>query len=295
MSNTYNGVNVAAIADAALANIKRSIGPIKAYTTDFSDAFMAPGQTSITTRVWSSKTARTYTSASTTYTRDDSTSAAVTVTPSMLYSLADINELVVSGTTANMEAQVAAVGAEAVRRAMFTTLNALVLNAAYSQKETVTIANFGMDDIIAARATLVAAGTASEGLHTVVSAAAMKSLLGSTSIYPQIQRDANGSGNILAAYPGVGDVHEVATVDDLSENLYGWTAGREAFAIVARQPMVPRGFSGDVATAVDSDTGLSLQVRSWFDGATGLQNIWVGSLFGASVGRAGSLVRYVTA
>lgn len=294
MANGYNGLNLTAIADSALANLKRKIGPLKLYTTDFSDAFMAPGQAAVTTRYWTAKTARSFTSSDTTYTRDDSTSTAVTVTPSMLYSLADINELSLSGTPTDLEAQVAAVGGESVVRGMFTTLNALVLNAAYSQKETVTVANFGMDDVIKARKTLMAGGVGGD-IHTVVSADGFSSLLGSTTVYPQIQRDTNGNGNILAAFPGIGDVHEVSTVDALGENLYGWTATKDAFCLVARQPMVPKGFAGDVSTSIDSETGLSVQVRSWFDGLTGLHNVWVGSLFGASVGRPASLVRYVTA
>lgn len=292
MPNTYAGVSLTAIADATLANIKRKVGPIADYSTDFSPEFMAPGQSAITTRLWSSKTARSYTSSSTTYTRDDSTSAAVTVTPSILYSLGDINELVSSGTPINLEAQIAGVGAESVVRGMFTALNALVLNAAYSQKQTVVIADFGADDIIQARATLVAGGTPDD-MNTVISAAAFRYLLNSTAVYPQIGPE-GADGNFMK-FPGIGKVHEVATVDNLSENLYGWTASKDAFAIVARQPKIPVGFAGEVATATDSETGLSIQVRSWFDPATGLYNVWTGSLFGVAAGRAASLVRYVTA
>lgn len=290
MPNTYAGLSLTAIADATLANVKRKIGPITEYSTDFSADCMAPGQSAVTTRLWASKTARSFTTSSTGYTRDDSTSTAVTVTPSILYSQADINELTLSGTPTNLEAQLAAVGAESVVRGMFTSLNALVLNATYSQKQTVAVANFGADDIIEARSTLVAGG-APEDMNTVISAAAYRYLLASTTVYPQIG-PAGGDGNFMQ-FPGVGKVYEVATVDNLSENLYGWTASRDAFALVARQPMAPKNFYGEVATAIDPETGLSIQVRSWF--ADGLYYVWAGSLFGVSAGRTANLVRYVSA
>ena len=295
MANSFGGISLTTIGDKALAIVKRKVGPLKAYTTDFSDEFMAPGQSAITTRLWSSKTARTFTSSDTSYTRDDSTSTAVTVTPNILYNKADINELAASGSPVRLEDELAMVGAESIVAGAFSAINALVLNATYAQKVTATVANFGFDDIVSARSTIIAGGLGGDGLHTVVSAAGYASLLGSTTVYPQIQADSMGSGNIVAEFPGLGKVYEVATVAANAENLYGWTAGRDAFALVARQPRIPKGFHGDVYTAVDSETGLSIQVRSWFDADNGLDKLWVGSLFGASAGRAASLVRYVTA
>lgn len=294
MANTYGGVSLTTIGDKALAIVKRKIGPLKEYTTDFSDQFMAPGQAAITTRLWSYKTARTFTATDTTYTRDDSTSAAVTVTPNILYQKSDINELAAAATPANLEAELAMLGAEAIVAGAFATLNALVLNAAFSQKVITLVANFGFDDILSARSTIIGQGLGGEGLHTVLNAAGYGALLTATTVYPQIQRDSNQAGNVMAEFAGLGKVYELSEVAANGENLYGWTAGRDAFALVARQPRVPIKFSGDVYTAVDSESGLSVQVRSWFDADNGLDKIWVGSLFGASVGRAASLVRYVT-
>ena len=293
MANAYNGLSLTAIADATLANLKRRVGPLRQYTSDFSDAFMAPGMTSITTRYWATKAARTYTASDTAYTADDSASTAVTVTPSILYHRATINELADSGTPVNIEAALAATITEAIAKGAFDVVNALILNATFAQKKTVPVANFGMDDVLAARADLDAGGSP-DSMHTVVSAAAYLSLLQSPTIYPQIQANAQGDGNVLQ-FPGVGNVSELSAVGANAENLYGWTASPDALVLVARQPQLPRGFSGDVATAADPESGLSVQVRSWFDPATGLYNVWGGTLFGAAAGRAASLVRYVSA
>lgn len=294
MANSFGGVSLTTIADKGLANLKRRIGPISRYSTDFSNEFMAPGQSAITTHLFSAgASARTFATTDTSYTRDDTTTTAVTVTPDILYLKNDINELVLSGSPLSLEARIAEVGAEAVAKGVFDRLNALVTAANFTTSVTaVALANFGFDDIVDAQAALVAAGISGD-MHTCISAAAYGNLLKSTSTYPQIQRDANGTGNILAGFPGIGDVYPISSVAANSENLYGWTAAPDAFCIVARQPMVPHGFAGEVVTATDPESGLSFQVRMSFN--DGLYTIWTGALVGVAKGRATALYRYITA
>lgn len=293
MSNSFAGLSASAISDKGLAQLKRKIGPLKKYVTDFSDEFLAPGQATITTPLFgTAAAARTFGTSDTSYTRDDTTTTNVSVTPDILYNLVDVNELIYGGNSVDMEAKLAFAGAEAVAKGVFDRLNALVVNATYAQKVIATVANFGLDDVISARSTLVANGVGLDGLHTVVSAAGYANLLGSTTVYPQIQADPMGGGNVVQ-FAGLGEVYEVAAVAANSENLYGWTAGSDAFCLVARQPRVPTGFQGDVATAVDPETGLSFQTRTWFE--NGLYKIWTGALVGVAAGRASALVRYVTA
>lgn len=293
MPNSYAGLSATAISDKGLAQLKRKIGPLRRYVTDFSDEFMAPGQTTITAPLFgTAASARTFNSSSTGYTRDDTTTTNVSVTPDILYNQVDVNELVFSGSSMDLEDRLVFAGVEAVAKGLFDRLNALILNATYSQKVTATVANFGFDDVVSARSRLVAAGVGLDGLHTVVDAAAYANLLSSTTVYPQVQADPMGSGNILK-FPGLGEVYEVASVAANAENLYGWTAGEDAFVLVARQPAVPAMFRGEIATATDPESGLSFQTRISFD--DGLYKIWTGALVGVAAGRASSLVRYVTA
>lgn len=294
MSNGFAGVSLTTIADKGLANLKRKIGPVTRYTTDFSSDFMAPGQSAITTHLFAAgASARTFSTSDTSYTRDDTTTTAVTVTPDILYLKNDINELVLSGSPIDLENRIANVGAEAVAKGVFDRVNALVTAANFTNSVTaVAVGNFGFDDIIDAEAALVAAGISGE-MHTCISAAAYGNLLKSTSTYPQLQRDPNGTGNIMAGFAGIGDVYPISSVAANSENLYGWTAAQDAFAIVARQPMIPKGFAGEVVTATDPESGLSFQVRMSF--ADGLYTIWTGALVGVAKGRATALYRYISA
>lgn len=293
MANSFAGIAATGISTKGLANLKRKIGPITRYCTDFSSEFMAPGQSAVTTRLFSSApAARTFTTSDTGYTRDDTTSTAVTVTPNILYSQLDINELELSGSPVDLENKLGELAAEAVAKGIFDRINALVLAANYSSSVTASVANFGLDDMISARSTLVAAGVALDTMHTCVSAGAFASVLSSTATYPQIQRDPNGTGNVVA-FPGVGDIYEISSVAANAENLYGWSAGADAFAIVARQPMAPTNWYGDVSTVTDPESGLSMQTRVSF--SNGVYTIWTGALVGVAKGRGTSLVRYITA
>jgi hypothetical protein len=293
MPNSYAGLSATAISDKGLAQLKRKIGPVSRYTTDFSDEFLAPGQTSITSPLFgTAPAARTFTTASTGYTRDDTATTNITVTPDILYNQADVNELVMGGSNVDLEGKIAFAGAESVAKGIFDRLNALVLAANYASNVIATKANFGLDDILLGRSQLVAAGVGLDGMHTCVAADTYVNLLTSTANYPQIQRDPQGTGNVLNV-PGVGDVYEIASVAANAQNLYGWTAGSDAFCLVARQPMAPKGFQGEVATSVDSESGLSFQTRIWFQ--DGLYYIWTGALVGVAVGRGSALVRYITA
>lgn len=293
MPNSYAGLSATAISDKGLAMLKRKLGPVSRYTTDFSDEFLAPGQASITSPLFgTAAAARTFTTASTGYTRDDTTTTDVTVTPNILYNQVDVNELVMGGSTVDLESRLAFAGAESVAKGVFDRLNALVLAANYPSNVIATKANFGLDDILIARSTLVAAGVGIDGLHTCVAADTYVNLLTSTANYPQIQRDPQGTGNVIS-FPGVGDIYEIASVAANAQNLYGWTAGSDAFCLVARQPMAPKGFQGEVATSVDSESGLSFQTRMWFQ--DGLYYVWTGALVGVAIGRPSALVRFITA
>lgn len=293
MANSFAGIAATGISTKGLANLKRRIGPVSRYTTDFSSEFMAPGQAAVTTRLFASApAARTFTTSDTGYTRDDTASTAVTVTPNILYSQLDINELELSGSPVDLENKLGELAAEAVAKGIFDRLNALVINANFSSNQVVTVANFGLDDIITARSTLVAAGVALDGLHTCVSAGAFASVLTAATNYPQIQRDPMGTGNVVS-FPGVGDLYEISSVAANAQNLYGWSAGRDAFALVARQPMAPTNWYGDVSTVTDDESGLSMQTRVSFD--NGIYTIWTGCLIGVAVGRPTALVRYLSA
>ena len=89
-------------------------------------------------------------------------------------------------------------------------------------------------------------------------------------------------------------VYQFANLSANSENLAGWVAGPDAIAFASALPdsMDIPGF--EVSNAVDSDTGLGVQVLVGME-QSGYLNVTATLMFGAAVGRATSLVRLKTA
>ena len=89
------------------------------------------------------------------------------------------------------------------------------------------------------------------------------------------------------------NVYQFAGLPNNSESLAGFACGADAIAVASALPMteIP---GWEVANATDPDTGLSVQIIMGQE-QSGLYNITATMLFGASVGRAGSLVRLKTA
>lgn len=86
-----------------------------------------------------------------------------------------------------------------------------------------------------------------------------------------------------------GDVNPLFA--DMDATLHGVAVSPEAFIIATRQPAVPTNWYGNVASATDEKSGLTVQVREWYDGDAGLQKISMSILYGVSVGQKNALGR----
>jgi hypothetical protein len=67
----------------------------------------------------------------------------------------------------------------------------------------------------------------------------------------------------------------------------------EAILIASRLPATPTNWYGNVATATDEASGLSIQIREWYDGDLGQQKIAMTVLYGVAVGNEKSLGRII--
>jgi hypothetical protein len=88
-------------------------------------------------------------------------------------------------------------------------------------------------------------------------------------------------------------VYQFTSLPTNSENLGGFACGSDAIAVASGLPMseIP-GF--ETAIAVDSDTGLGIQIIMGQE-QSGFYNVTATLLFGAAKGRATSLTRLLTA
>jgi len=121
---------------------------------------------------------------------------------------------------------------------------------------------------------------------------ALANSLNSTAIY--------GSNAVIKNYRflegvfGFEKVIEYASLPSNSENLVGVATNNEGLVYAFREPVnPPTNFQGNAVTATDPSSGLSIQMRNWFDNAG---YVWFGATvqFGCAVGNPAVVYRIVT-
>ena len=143
MANTLPS-NLTAISQAALDVLQRELLPFNAFTTDFSADIASQGD-AVSTRI---ATAPSSADVSGGYTAVDQTVTAKTVTLSAFKGLVvGFTDLQVSKASFNIIDLFVRPGVVAVVNDIFDTVNNLVTNANFSQKETIAAAAFDSDSM----------------------------------------------------------------------------------------------------------------------------------------------------
>jgi len=167
---------------------------------------------------------------------------------------------------------------------VFTTAN-------FATEQTVTLADFGYDDVVNAQFLLDSA-KAGEPRSFLVGNGYLKSLRNDAKIYGSLNPAANAvvtSGSI-GQVAGM-DIYQWNQIPAI-ENLAGVAMGPDSLLVATGIPMAEiAGFTSSVATA---ESGLSVQVLVG-QAETGNIRCIAQILVGANKGRSTSLVRYVTA
>ena len=171
-------------------------------------------------------------------------------------------------------------------------INAQVTAANYSVSST-TGADISYSELISVQKTLDDAKAPSPR-YAVLNSTYVSNLRADTTIVGNNVLGAdiirNGDLGVIAG----ARIYQFANLATNSENLAGWVAGPDAIAFASALPdsMDIPGF--EVSNAVDSDTGLGVQVLVGME-QSGYLNVTATLMFGAAVGRATSLVRLKTA
>ena len=87
---------------------------------------------------------------------------------------------------------------------------------------------------------------------------------------------------------------EYSDIPDNSENLEGFVCGKEALIIAARQPALPENWAGAVESVQDPDTGITIQLRNWYEAKDGAQFLTATLMYGVAAG-TDSLKRILSA
>ena len=168
---------------------------------------------------------------------------------------------------------------------VFTTAN-------YATEETVTINDFGYDDVVQAQFLLDSA-KAGQPRSFLVGNGYLKALRNSASLVSSL----NPSANTVVTTGNVGqvagmDIYQWNQIPANGENLAGVAMGPDSLLVATGVPLSEiAGFNSSVAT---SESGLSIQVLVG-QAETGNIRCIAQILVGAAKGRSTSLVRYVTA
>jgi hypothetical protein len=293
MANTLNGINLAAIAQSVLDNLSAQHTPVSAFTTDFSSEIADQGE-SITTRIATAVSAG---DASSGYSATDVTSSAKTVTLDQHkhFTMAFTDLEIAKGGMNMLERTFVRPATHAVINSMVDALMALVVNSEFANKATVTSSNFGADDVATLAGDLTTLNVPKEERALIIKPAYYASLAQDNAIQASYASTLDDSirDHSVPRVHGF-NVYEYSDIPSNSENLEGFACGPEALLIAARQPAIPQNWSGAVESVTDPDSGLTIQLRSWYEGKDGKQMITATTIFGVLVG-SNSLKRIVSA
>ena len=293
MANTLNGINLAAIAQSVLDNLSAQHTPVSAFTTDFSSEIADQGE-SITTRIATAVSAG---DASSGYSATDVTSSAKTVTLDQHkhFTMAFTDLEIAKGGMNMLERTFVRPATHAVINSMVDALMALVVNSEFGNKATVTSSNFGADDVATLAGDLTTLNVPKDERALIIKPAYYASLAQDNAIQASYASTLDDSirNHSVPRVHGF-DVYEYSDIPTNSENLEGFACGPEALLIAARQPAIPQNWSGAVESVTDPDSGLTIQLRSWYEGKDGKQMITATTIFGVLVG-SNSLKRIVSA
>ncbi len=293
MANTLNGINLAAIAQSVLDNLSAQHTPVSAFTTDFSSEIADQGE-SITTRIATAVSAG---DASSGYSATDVTSSAKTVTLNQHkhFTMAFTDLEIAKGGMNMLERTFVRPATHAVINSMVDALMALVVNSEFGNKATVTSSNFGADDVATLAGDLTTLNVPKDERALIIKPAYYASLAQDNAIQASYASTLDDSirNHSVPRVHGF-NVYEYSDIPSNSENLEGFACGPEALLIAARQPAIPQNWSGAVESVTDPDSGLTIQLRSWYEGKDGKQMITATTIFGVLVG-SNSLKRIVSA
>jgi len=293
MSNSIGGLNLAQIAQQTLETLSAEMPVVSAFTTDFSSDVADVGE-SVSTRVASAVSAGDATSG---YSATDVTSTAKTITLNKHkhFTAAFTDLEIAKGGMDMLERTFVQPAVHSVVNAMMDDLLALVVNATYSNNTVVTAANFGADDVATLAGDLTTLNVPRGGRAMVIKPAYYAALAKDNAIQASYAFGNPGAiqDNNIPRVHGF-DVLEYSDIPANSENLEGFVCGKEALIIAGRQPALPENWAGSVESVQDPDTGITLQLRNWYEGKDGAQYITATLIYGVAAG-TDSLKRILSA
>jgi hypothetical protein len=183
--------------------------------------------------------------------------------------------------------------AHALGKALVDDLFAAVTVANYSNGTYYSPVSFGRSDIVNINKTLAGRKIPALGRIAVLNSDYFENISNDATL---IANAGSQSDTVRSGY--IGNVHgvrveEYAQLPDNSEDLAGFVCIPEAIMLATRVPALPQDTQG-FENVTDERTGLTLQMRTWYDKKTGLDNLTLTFMYGLAVGNADCLERIIS-
>jgi hypothetical protein len=184
--------------------------------------------------------------------------------------------------------------AHAVVKAVMDDIFALVDNTNFTSDYVTSVAAFDADAVADISQTLTDLNVPMANRSLILKPALYTSLAKDNAIQAQYASGTNAplTENLLPRIHGF-EINQYSALPATVTNLKGIAVSPEAILIAARLPATPTNWYGNVATATDAESGLSIQVREWYEGTTGEQKISMSILYGVSVGNPANLTKII--
>ena len=294
MSNTLAGVNLAVVAQRTLNTLLLRFPRASAFSTDFSSDVANVGE-SVTTRIASQPTVQDFTA---------TTSATAVTTTARTISLSNYSGVRVGFT--DMEWSKSSINlndifigpvANTVIKAIMDGVLARVTNANFGAAAfTGAASTFDADDVVDLATALDTANVPLNPRSLVILPAYYGALAKDNAIQEAYAYGDDGAikRNVFPMVHGF-EIIGYNGVPANDESLVGFASGPQGLLIAARVPAVPDNFPGEIESATDPESGLTIQVRKWYSADDRQHYMEAGVIHGSQIGVTGNLKRIVSA
>jgi hypothetical protein len=294
MSNTLAGVNLAVVAQRTLDTLLLRFPRASAFSTDFSSDIANVGE-SVTTRVASQPAVQDFAA---------TTDAAAVTTTARTVTLANYSGVRVGFT--DMEWSKSSINlndifigpvANTVIKAIMDGVLARVTNANFGAAAfTGAASTFDADDVVDLATALDVDNVPLNPRSLVILPAYYGALAKDNAIQSAFAYGDDGAikRNLFPMVHGF-EVIGYNGIPNNSENLVGFASGPQGLLIAARVPAIPDRFPGEIESATDPESGLTIQVRKWYSPYDRRHYMEAGVIHGSQIGVTGNLKRIVSA
>lgn len=302
MSNTLGGINLTVIAQDSLTTLLAEFPLISKFTTNFGGEIATRGET-VVTRIANSITSPITDIGANGYAVTNVTSVErrINLDNHKGFVMGFSDGEVAKGGYDVLRRTFIRPAAHAVSKAVLDDIFALVTETNFPEVTpygaTVyngTVAAFDADAVANISQALTERNVPQQDRLLIVRPSLYTALAKDNAISAQYASGTNAplTENLLPRIHGF-EVNQYSALPATVSNLKGIACNPESILIATRQPALPSNWYGNVASATDEKSGLTVQVREWYDGDSGLQKLSMSILYGVAVGNAPTLGKII--